>query len=212
MIDTVYLLRHGIRLDVDDPVYCAHYLKRPDDVPLSVRGNRQARETAGFLRDRDIGLIFASPFFRALQTAHPIAERLGLSIKVEHGFMEMLRPETFDEYPCLLAFDERVTVFPLIDSMYQTCSDASYPELDFEASVVPRVNRALQPILRRGDSRAILIVGHGKSVEAVGHLLQPGSLRVFEKKMSALNKYTLRGGNWRHDFGTTEHLTEETVP
>lgn len=211
-MDTVYLLRHGIRLDVDDPVYCAHYLKRSDDVPLSARGNRQAWETADFLRDRNIGLIYASPFFRALQTAHPVAETLGLSIKVENGFMEMLRPETFGGYPDILPVDERAIVFPRVDSMYQSCSDASYPELDFETSVVSRVNRALQPILGSSDSRTILIVGHGRSVEAVGHLLQPGSLRVFEKKMCALNKYTFRGGIWRHDFGTTEHLTEETVP
>ena len=210
-MSTVYLLRHGIRLDVDDPVYSPHYLKRPDDVPLSARGIAQARETAEFLRGRSIEAIYASPFFRALQTAQPIAETLDLPIRVENGFMEMLRPETFAGYPEVLPADERAKVFPRVDPAYQSFSCASYPEPDFEADVVDRVNRALQPVLKTSHGRTILIVGHGASVEAVGHLLRPGSLDAFEKKMCALNKYSLRRGGWVHEYGTIEHLSGETV-
>jgi broad specificity phosphatase PhoE len=50
------------------------------DVPLSAAGREQARELAVSLAERPIGAIYASDLRRAVETAEPLAARLGLPI------------------------------------------------------------------------------------------------------------------------------------
>ena len=50
------------------------------DVPLSSIGREQARELAASLGGRPIGAIYASDLRRALETAEPLATRLGLEV------------------------------------------------------------------------------------------------------------------------------------
>jgi len=53
------------------------------DPPLTERGRAQARELAERLAGEGIARILASPYRRALETAHIVAERLGLPVVVE---------------------------------------------------------------------------------------------------------------------------------
>jgi broad specificity phosphatase PhoE len=53
------------------------------DPALTEAGRQQALAAAERLLDHDVGRLLASPYRRALETAHIIAERLGLSIAVE---------------------------------------------------------------------------------------------------------------------------------
>ena len=48
------------------------------DVPLSALGREQAQELAASLATRPIGALYSSDLRRALETAMPLAERLGL--------------------------------------------------------------------------------------------------------------------------------------
>ena len=50
------------------------------DVPLSTAGREQARELAASLGERPIGAIYSSDLRRALETAEPLAARLGLPV------------------------------------------------------------------------------------------------------------------------------------
>lgn len=60
----------------------------PDDPPLSQRGLRQANCLKDRLVNTNIKHIFCSPYIRCLQTVTPLAEALGIPIKVEHGLGE----------------------------------------------------------------------------------------------------------------------------
>ena len=74
------LIRHG-RPD-------EHDAERPHDPPLNADGWRQARATARLLEAEGVTRIVSSPLQRARQTAEPLAERLGLSIKTIDDWAE----------------------------------------------------------------------------------------------------------------------------
>jgi len=58
------------------------------DVPLSALGREQAHELAASLAARPIGALYASDLRRALETAQPLAERLGLPIRTSPALRE----------------------------------------------------------------------------------------------------------------------------
>ncbi|MFE1598389.1 histidine phosphatase family protein [Methylobacterium sp. ID0610] len=81
------LLRHGqsafnlhFRATGEDPGI--------PDAPLTPLGHRQAEEAAASLAEAGIRRIVCSPYTRALQTASPVAARLGLPILVTTAIAE----------------------------------------------------------------------------------------------------------------------------
>ncbi|KAF9069068.1 phosphoglycerate mutase-like protein [Rhodocollybia butyracea] len=95
MIETIYLARHGFRLNWiatkwESPTGL------PKDPPLTVFGIAQAQELANYIlsldEDQRPSLIFSSPYYRCLQTSQPTAKILGLPIYVEHGLSEWYSP------------------------------------------------------------------------------------------------------------------------
>lgn len=85
MLTDLYLIRHG------QPAYntsiAYNVLPGPD---LAERGREEAAQAAGFLADKAVTQLFASPFARTSQTAEVLVEALGLpvtftSLIQEHG-------------------------------------------------------------------------------------------------------------------------------
>ncbi len=66
--DTVFVMRHLQKADGADP-------------PLSAEGAANARAVADMLGKSGIKAIFATPTRRAMETAQPLAARLGLTVK-----------------------------------------------------------------------------------------------------------------------------------
>ena len=59
-----------------------------EDPRLTPLGHEQAEQAAAALADREIRRIIASPYTRALQTAEPLARRLGLPVLVTTAVRE----------------------------------------------------------------------------------------------------------------------------
>ncbi len=84
MPTTVILVRH-----------CEHELQdrlligRQIDAPLSTAGARCAERLAPLLAGRGVTHLLSSPRFRALQTARPLAGRLGRGVEIAHDFDEI---------------------------------------------------------------------------------------------------------------------------
>ena len=85
MADTtvVHLLRHG---EVHNPAGILY--GRLPGYHLSNTGRQMAELVAKALADRDIVLIASSPLERARETAAPLAERLGLEVKIDDRLIE----------------------------------------------------------------------------------------------------------------------------
>ncbi len=69
---TVIVVRHAERASESDP-----------DSPLSPAGEARAVALAAALADAGIGTLFATQYRRTRDTALPLAERLGLPVRVE---------------------------------------------------------------------------------------------------------------------------------
>ena len=71
---SVWLIRHG------HTATSGHSYAGRTDVPLTAEGLRQAEDIARSLGGEPLDAILSSPLQRALQTAHPLADRSGCAI------------------------------------------------------------------------------------------------------------------------------------
>src|ERR1700757_3718886 len=81
---TFYLIRHAA-----NDYFNKAIAGRKSGVGLNREGQRQAAGLAGRLAREPIGLIFSSPLERAVETAVPLAQRLGLDIQVSDALNEI---------------------------------------------------------------------------------------------------------------------------
>ena len=79
----VHLLRHGEVENPDGIIY-----GRLPGYRLSANGGSMAEAAADFFAERDVVALFSSPLERALETAGPVAERLGLPIVTDDRLIE----------------------------------------------------------------------------------------------------------------------------
>lgn len=88
---TVWLLRHGERLDYEDHQWLRKSKCSQDDTPLANKGRIQAGEVAQRLAEEEIDQIFSSPFQRCVETANFVATTgRDMQIKLEPGICEVL--------------------------------------------------------------------------------------------------------------------------
>jgi probable phosphoglycerate mutase len=80
----LYLVRHG-----ESSYNAEGRIQGQSNVPLSTLGRQQSQAVASALAAFPIGALFASPLRRAMETALPIAEVLGLEIQTEPRLMEI---------------------------------------------------------------------------------------------------------------------------
>lgn len=95
-ITRLYLVRHGQSAGNAEGRFGGH-----GPTPLSKLGERQARLTAEALKKEGIAVIYSSDLARAIQTAQPLAELIGVTINATPAFRErhvgVLEGLTFEE-------------------------------------------------------------------------------------------------------------------
>jgi len=95
MIEKVYIVRHGFRLNWVTTNWTSP-TGLPRDPPLAAYGESQAKEVAqyfhGLPEEEKPTAIFSSPYYRCLQTSQPVAQALKLPLYVEQGLNEWYSP------------------------------------------------------------------------------------------------------------------------
>ncbi|KAG2120964.1 histidine phosphatase superfamily [Suillus discolor] len=95
MIETIYIARHGFRLNWMNTNWKSP-TGLPRDPPLAAYGEVQAQELADhFLalpEEKRPTIILSSPYYRCLQTSKPTSQVLEVPIYVEHGLSEWYSP------------------------------------------------------------------------------------------------------------------------
>lgn len=138
-------------------------------------GHEQARELGHHLREENIKHIFASPFYRTVQTAHGVSQVLNLDLKLESGACEWLNRDWYGaRAPQWKTADEIMKEMQNVDVSYSAFGDVVFPET--KVKLRERAKRTVSLITDnylKGDGN-ILIVGHGSSVEAMVLGLVPG--------------------------------------
>lgn len=81
---TLLLIRHG----ENDYLKKGRLPGRLPDIHLNEHGQEQAAELAESLKAAPIRAIYSSPLERAVETAEPLAQALGLAIQVRPGLLD----------------------------------------------------------------------------------------------------------------------------
>ncbi|MBV9960063.1 MAG: histidine phosphatase family protein [Acidobacteria bacterium] len=168
---TLYLVRH-----------CQATGQAPE-APLTSEGLAQAQMLAEFLSGSSIERIVSSPFTRAVQSIEPLAQRLGLEIKMDGRLIEAAL-STID-YPDWL------------DRLRSTFSDF---DLSFEGgesgrAATARAVAAMSDALQSGTD-STLIVTHGRLMTLILKHFDPTYGFEDWRKLSAPDVYrvTLKDG------------------
>jgi probable phosphoglycerate mutase len=146
------LIRHALPLRIDEG-----HGSGPADPALAPRGVDQAVALAEWLATEQVDALWASPMRRALETAGPVAERLGLAVTVDEGLAEWDR--------------EALSYVPIEE--LKAANDPRWhqpPERPehFMAVVVEAVER----VVAAHPSQRVAVVCHGGVINAyAGHVL-----------------------------------------
>jgi broad specificity phosphatase PhoE len=157
---TIWIARHGNRMDFVDSGWRGR-AERPEDTPLSPDGIIQAKELGKRLAGEGITRIISSPFHRAVETSHHVAEALDLPIYIENGVCECLKSEWFPFTPRLRTPEEHKAEFPRVDLSYQSLPMPDYPETEHDLQA--RLTRMGAYLADKFAGEDILIVAHGGS-------------------------------------------------
>ena len=203
MAQTVWIARHGNRLDFVNPAWF-NTAKRRYDPPLSEDGVVQAKHLAKRLKSSNIAHIFASPFLRTVQTASEVAHELDLPIKLEAGLSEWLNPDWMTEMPEKLPPEILAQKYSYIDLGYQSRFNPQYPEslAQLETRTAAVARRLLEEY-----SEDILLVGHRAIVEGATAGLVGGEPEV-NASVGCIVKLVSNGQGWEMELnGDISHLT-----
>lgn len=207
----IFFVRHGMREDFENPAW-KETAANPHDTPLSARGLRQAGDVAEALRGKGVRAVFSSPFLRALQTAHPLAEACGLPVFVEPGLSEWLNPEWFPAPPRWMTPGETAVLFPRVDATYEPAVVPQFPEVSETRDVFDRVGKTLRLLLDRYPEGDIAIFAHGASL-AQGIAALIGGLEGVDLRTASITAVvispsgtTLLASGSSHLQDTDDHL------
>lgn len=171
---TVYVARHG-RIRPADPGLLADPRWAVEDPRLLPAGRRMAESLGQRLAGADPApeRIFASPLWRTSETAQLVAETLGLHFSAEPGMMEFCLPAMHRIFHGLDA-TEAALVFSRMNNPERLREQWWPTEPETPAACHARVARTLDRLAPQWQAervRAVLLVGHGASVDAaVAHL------------------------------------------
>lgn len=156
---TIWLARHGTRIDNVDPDWPAT-AARPFDPHLHPTGAGEARKLAAALAEAPIDVVYASPFLRALQTATPIADATGAPLRIDAGLGEWLRDIWFEQTPVL--FPEAKVDWRCDRLERDYCSPARLAWPESWSAAMARTGEAIRRLAATGEN--LIAVGHGASV------------------------------------------------
>jgi len=170
------LVRHGL------PVRRVSEDGSPADPPLSDTGHAQAEAVAEWLAVERIDRVYSSPLRRALETARPLAKRLGLEIEIEPRVSE------YDRHA-----DTYIPLEELRELDYEAWRDfmsRGYPEgmdlEDFRHGVVA----ACDAIVRANAGRRVVVVCHGGVINTwASHVVGLGFKLFFNPGYTSVHRF-----------------------
>jgi broad specificity phosphatase PhoE len=150
---------------------------------LSDAGHVQSERVADLLAGQDIAAIISSPYTRAIQTVQPLANRLQMTIEIDHDARErQLSSGPLDDF--MAALEATWLDF-----------DLALPGGESSAAAQRRVTDAIRRIAARGDGRSVVIATHGNALSLFLHSLDARVNFAFWNRMSLPDVYAVETGS-----------------
>ena len=206
---TLYLVRHG-----ETESNAAGITMGQKDVPLNERGRAQARQTADCLGRYPIARIVSSDLSRALATAAPLAEALGIAVEPDVRLREL----SFGIFEGRHIADCEKEHPETVARWRAGEFDFAPPGGETRRSLMERTRAVLDDLLASADEH-IAVFAHGGTLNAMHtHIIEEGLSeprehihRVFRFSNGSVSIAAHAGGQWRFlVVNSTFHLSEES--
>lgn len=135
-----------------------------EDVPLNERGRRQAAALTASLAGVPATAIYASPLRRAVETARPLAEVLGLEVQVDDDLIEMAVGDLEGLSPQELS--ERHGDF-LREWFSTQAGNLRMPGGESLQDVQDRAWAAIERLRERHPEETVVVVTHNFTIHAI---------------------------------------------
>jgi broad specificity phosphatase PhoE len=185
----LYLVRHGA-VEARKAFY-GHL-----DVPLSTEGNDQMRRAADALANVVPAAVYASDLQRAVVGAQLIAERHGLTPRIEPAFREM----HLGVVEGLSWIEVRERHPELSARRYRDMHSYRFPGGENLQDVAARALPALQRILAEHAGQTAVLVAHNsvnRIILGMALGLEPHRIFDFEQDFGCINWAEVDDGRWR---------------
>lgn len=223
MVSTIYITRHGYRANwLTDLPPQPSPTGIESDPALAEKGVVQARELGEYLKTivPPIQRIYASPFYRCIETATPTAQHLGLTILPEGGCGEWFKRER-SSHPKPASNAVLKGFFPAVDESYTSLVVAGDDGED-EVELHERTKRFLDILLEKlnreePEIETILIVSHAATRIALGRALAGDNSLDIRTGVCSLDVFTANKagaltGDWTvKSSGQVDYLSEGEV-
>ncbi|MGH3697574.1 MAG: bifunctional RNase H/acid phosphatase [Pseudonocardiaceae bacterium] len=152
------LLRHG---QTEHSVQ-ARYSGRAD-LPLTELGQRQAAAAAARLAGTDgVAAVLSSPLLRARRTAEPVAEALGVALRLHDGLIET----DFGAWEGL-TFAEATARDPELHTQWLTDTSVAPPGGESMDAVHRRVRRVRDQLIAEHGAATVIVVSHVTPIKSL---------------------------------------------
>lgn len=192
----IYLIRHG---ETDWNV--GRRIQGHSDIPLNQAGREQALCLAERLQHIPIDRICVSDLQRAVETARPLATRLGLPIHCFREFRERHYGEWEGKH-----YEEVQAEIPDVNTW--TEQNRRY-NIETFLSMQQRGMSCLQSILEENTAKHLAVISHGGMLNALLHYMSSGKYGTGKTKWAntALAHVEYRADAWIvHTINDGSHL------
>jgi probable phosphoglycerate mutase len=206
MTTILYLVRHGETAWNVEGRWQGHA-----DVPLSTRGQQQARLVAEHLAAQNVtfDVIYSSDLSRAYQTAWEI----GSAVRVAVQLLPSLREIDLGSWSGLTRSEVRAR-FPVEYALMEQGQDIPRGEAETEAALFKRVTETIEAMIAQHSGETLCLVTHGGPIRALlkyAHQKNPAAAAAHHDHIgnTAITVLHCEADHWRVvAYNTMEHLEQ----
>jgi probable phosphoglycerate mutase len=174
----------------------------PADPSLDDVGRAQAEALAGWLEGEQIDALYASPLRRAIETAEPVAYRLGLTLVHEEGIVEWDRDQS--------AYIPIEELKAANDPAWEAMRDERWDVLGVDPSVFrDRVVVAIDAMAAAHPGQRVAVICHGGVINAyTSVVLGLDRMLWFEPRYTSISRVFVNRDGLRslHTLNELPHL------
>jgi probable phosphoglycerate mutase len=196
------LIRHGLPIRVENEP------GTPADPPLSDEGREQARRVAEWLAPEGFDAVYSSPMRRAIETAEPLAARLGLAVMVDDELAELDR----DHHFYVPVEELKASGDPRYE---QLLNGTLYGDVDLD-TFAQVVHLAVLRIIEAHEGQRVALFAHGGVINAFAtRLLGLKEVFVFPTDYTSITR--VKASDWSerltlYSVNETPHLRPTSAP
>ncbi|CAI2327401.1 unnamed protein product [Caenorhabditis sp. 36 PRJEB53466] len=206
MSRTIWIVRHGQRIDNVDKKWKANNPTKRDDPELTIRGKQQAHEVGKYFANMNIEAIISSPFTRCIETSAEIVAMMQEKPKicVEPGLIEPL--DRCMDPPGAPTIEKLKELTTQIDETYKPVFEKVPAEPKGDLGCAERVVKTFKEVAGKFKGN-IIIVSHGSPIANIHAFLKGHWKYVGQCTISKVTD--LYGTGFRLDYySDKKHLSQ----